>query len=74
MPHLQFIQSTKKYLGTIGDFGVISFHFTKNIFCGEGGALIINRNKDINRAHIIREKGTNRYFFSKRKNCKIYLD
>ena len=52
-----------KYLGTIADFGVLSFHQTKNIFCGEGGALLINKKKFINRAHIIREKGTNRNDF-----------
>jgi len=56
-----------KYLGTIADFGVLSFHQTKNIFCGEGGALLINRKKFINRAHIIREKGTNRNDFLKGK-------
>ena len=52
-----------KCLGTIADFGIISFHQTKNIFCGEGGALLINKKKFINRAHIIREKGTNRNDF-----------
>ena len=59
-----------KYLGTFGDFGVISFHATKNIFCGEGGALIINNSNDINRAQVIREKGTNRYLFSQGKVSK----
>ncbi len=54
-----------KYLGTIGDFGCLSFHDTKNITCGEGGALLINRNnkKIIEDAEIIREKGTNRTNF-----------
>jgi len=54
-----------KYLGTIGDFGCFSFHDTKNITCGEGGALFINTNnkKTIERAEIIREKGTNRSKF-----------
>jgi len=60
-----YSQYNSKYLGTLGDFGVLSFHFTKNIFCGEGGALLINNSKKINRAYIIREKGTNRHFFSK---------
>jgi len=55
-----------KYLGTIGHFGILSFHQTKNIFCGEGGALLINNKKDIPRAHIIREKGTNRHDFMNR--------
>lgn len=50
-----------KYLGTIGHFGCISFHETKNITSGgEGGLLIINDEKFIERAEIIREKGTNR--------------
>ena len=54
-----------KYLGTIGDFGCFSFHDTKNITCGEGGALFINNEEDnaIERAEIIREKGTNRSKF-----------
>lgn len=51
------------YLGTIGDFGTISFHETKNISCGEGGALFINRPEYYERAEIIREKGTNRTKF-----------
>lgn len=56
-----------KYLGTFGDFGCISFHETKNITCGEGGALFINNiNQDtIEKAEIIREKGTNRSKFYK---------
>lgn len=56
-----------KYLGTFGDLGILSFHFTKNIFCGEGGALIVNNGKYVDRAHVIREKGTNRYLFLKKK-------
>ncbi len=54
-----------KYLGTIGDFGCYSFHETKNYVCGEGGALLINTHdpKIIERAEIIREKGTNRSQF-----------
>jgi len=47
-------------LGTIGDFGAYSFHETKNIICGEGGALLINRPRFGERAEIVREKGTNR--------------
>ena len=50
-------------LGTIGDFGTQSFHETKNITCGEGGALLINRVEHVERAEIIREKGTNRAQF-----------
>ena len=50
-------------LGSMGDFGCLSFHETKNIHCGEGGALLINNEKYIERAEIIREKGTNRSKF-----------
>lgn len=49
-----------KALGTIGDFGCLSFHETKNISCGEGGALLIAHEKDIESAEIFREKGTDR--------------
>lgn len=50
-------------LGTIGDFGCYSFHETKNYTMGEGGALLIQNNDLIERAEIIREKGTNRSRF-----------
>ncbi len=50
-------------LGSIGDLGCLSFHETKNIQSGEGGALIINNHKLIERAEILREKGTNRVKF-----------
>jgi len=53
-----------KPLGSIGDLATISFHETKNIHCGEGGALIINNPKFIKRAKIIRDKGTNRDLFN----------
>lgn len=49
-----------KHLGTFGCLAAQSFHETKNITCGEGGALLINDPKFIERAEIIREKGTNR--------------
>lgn len=52
-----------KYLGTIGDIGTYSFHETKNFMCGEGGAILINNPKFIERAEIIREKGTDRSKF-----------
>ena len=52
-----------KALGTIGDFGCISFHETKNYSMGEGGALYINDPKYTEDAEIIREKGTNRSKF-----------
>ena len=50
-------------LGSFGDFATQSFHATKNIQCGEGGALVINNPKYIERAEIIREKGTDRTRF-----------
>lgn len=52
-----------KRLGTIGNFGTLSFHETKNIISGEGGALFVNDKKYLQRAEIIREKGTNRSKF-----------
>ena len=52
-----------KALGAIGDFGCYSFHETKNYSMGEGGALLIQNEKDIEDAEIIREKGTNRSKF-----------
>lgn len=52
-----------RQLGTIGDFGCLSFHETKNYSMGEGGALIINDESFIDSAEIIREKGTNRSKF-----------
>jgi len=51
------------YLGTIGHIGCYSFHETKNLTCGEGGALILNSPGFIQRAEIIREKGTDRTRF-----------
>lgn len=52
-----------KALGTIGDFGCYSFHETKNLSMGEGGAILIRDEENIERAEIIREKGTNRSKF-----------
>lgn len=52
-----------KALGTIGDFGCFSFHETKNYSMGEGGAILINNEKYIEKAEILREKGTNRSQF-----------
>ena len=52
-----------RYLGTFGTFATQSFHETKNFSCGEGGALLINDENYIERAEIIREKGTNRSRF-----------
>lgn len=52
-----------KYLGTIGHIGTLSFHETKNIISGEGGALLLNRDISTSRAEIIWEKGTDRKKF-----------
>ena len=52
-----------RYLGTIGHLGAYSFHETKNFISGEGGALVVNDESLIERAEIIREKGTNRNKF-----------
>ena len=52
-----------RFLGTIGDFGCLSFHETKNFSMGEGGAIIINDESYNLKAEIIREKGTNRSQF-----------
>lgn len=61
----QGVMSTYKgrALGTIGDFGCFSFHETKNYSMGEGGAILINNQSYIERAEILREKGTNRSQF-----------
>lgn len=53
----------ERYLGTIGHLGAYSFHETKNFISGEGGALVINDDRFIERAEHIREKGTNRSNF-----------
>jgi dTDP-4-amino-4,6-dideoxygalactose transaminase len=52
-----------QWLGTRGRFATQSFHETKNFTCGEGGALVLNRAEDVQRAEILREKGTNRARF-----------
>lgn len=52
-----------KPLGTIGEYGCFSFHETKNYSMGEGGALLINNKENVEKAEIIREKGTNRSRF-----------
>jgi dTDP-4-amino-4,6-dideoxygalactose transaminase len=61
----QGILSTYKSrpLGSIGHLAALSFHETKNVICGEGGALLINDERLAERAEIIREKGTNRSKF-----------
>jgi dTDP-4-amino-4,6-dideoxygalactose transaminase len=62
-------------LGTIGHLGACSFHETKNIISGEGGALLINDERFVERAEIIREKGTNRSkFFRGQVNKYTWVD
>lgn len=58
-----FAKYKGKTLGTIGHMGAYSFHETKNVISGEGGALLINDARFMERAEIIREKGTNRSQF-----------
>lgn len=52
-------------LGAIGDLGTLSFHETKNISCGEGGALLVNAERLADRAEILQEKGTDRQRFAR---------
>lgn len=61
--HALFARYKGRYLGTFGELATQSFHETKNFTCGEGGALLINDAELIERAEIIREKGTNRSRF-----------
>lgn len=61
--HGLFGRYRERYLGTLGCLATQSFHETKNITCGEGGALVINDPRYVERAEIIREKGTNRSRF-----------
>ena len=61
--HGLFGKYNGQFLGTFGRFATLSFHETKNISCGEGGALLMNQPADIRRAEILREKGTDRARF-----------
>lgn len=61
--HGLFARYKGRLLGTFGRFATQSFHETKNLICGEGGALLINDPSDVQRAEIIREKGTDRSRF-----------
>lgn len=54
-------------LGTFGEMSTLSFHSTKNIVCGEGGALLLNSDAFLERAEIVREKGTNRRKFERQE-------
>jgi dTDP-4-amino-4,6-dideoxygalactose transaminase len=61
--HGLFAKYKGRWLGTLGALGTQSFHETKNFTCGEGGALLIQDARLIERAEILREKGTNRSRF-----------
>jgi len=61
--HSLFARYHGRYTGTFGCLAAQSFHETKNIICGEGGALLVNDRDLVERAEIIREKGTNRSQF-----------
>jgi len=62
LPLAAFLSQYKgRQCGSIGDFGCFSFHYTKNVICGEGGAISINRSSELaRRALVLWEKGTNR--------------
>jgi dTDP-4-amino-4,6-dideoxygalactose transaminase len=61
--HALFARYKGKYTGTFGGLATQSFHETKNVTCGEGGALVVNEAALVERALIVREKGTNRSQF-----------
>jgi dTDP-4-amino-4,6-dideoxygalactose transaminase len=61
--HGLFARYRGRHLGTIGALATQSFHETKNLTCGEGGALLVNEPRYVERAEVLREKGTNRSRF-----------
>lgn len=61
--HGLFGSAQGRPLGSLGRFSTLSFHETKNFSCGEGGALVINCEQDVSRAHTLYDKGTNRESF-----------
>jgi dTDP-4-amino-4,6-dideoxygalactose transaminase len=61
--HGLFARYRGRPLGSFGRFATLSFHETKNFICGEGGALVINDEADLARAHVVYHKGTNRQAF-----------
>lgn len=61
--HGLFATSGGRYLGSFGRMSTLSFHETKNFTCGEGGALVLNTPQDVDRAHVLKDKGTNRRAF-----------
>lgn len=63
--HALFAGYRGQALGTFGELAILSFHETKNFSCGEGGALLINREEFLERAEILRQKGTDRARFDR---------
>ena len=63
--HGLFGRWRERPLGTFGRIATLSFHETKNFTCGEGGALVLNEARDVERAEILRDKGTNRARFAR---------
>jgi len=61
--HGLFASFRGRILGTFGRLATLSFHETKNFTCGEGGALLLNREEDVDRAHVLFHKGTDRRAF-----------
>lgn len=61
--HGLFGRRGQRPLGSFGRFSTLSFHETKNFICGEGGALVVNRAEDVERANVLYHKGTNRRAF-----------
>ena len=61
--HAVLARHDGRALGSIGHMATLSFHETKNVSCGEGGALLVNDPELVSRAEIIQEKGTNRQAF-----------
>jgi dTDP-4-amino-4,6-dideoxygalactose transaminase len=61
--HGLFATRAGRPLGTFGRFSTLSFHETKNLVCGEGGALVVNREQDVARSRILLDKGTDRQAF-----------
>jgi len=73
--HGLFAKYKDRFLGTFGSLATLSFHETKNFTCGEGGALIVNDSAFIDRAEVIREKGTNRSrFFRGQEDKYTWVD
>ncbi len=69
--HAFLAKSNNKFLGTIGDIGVFSFHETKNLVAGQGGCISINNTSFLKRANSILDKGTDRKKFIKNFKNKI---